>query len=66
MSEPNVEEVVQAAAERESRPRVQKVNMSAKGEVTVPEDDERVANLVRMGMTEVEARAAVTTVTRMW
>lgn len=64
MSEPNAEEVVEAARQR--APRVQKVTLSSKGEVTVPDDDERVANLVRMGMTLVEARAAVASVERMW
>jgi hypothetical protein len=41
---------------------VQKVNLSAKGIVEVPDSDERVAALVRMGLTLVEARAAVSAV----
>lgn len=68
MTEPNVKK---AAAPREdaqvpAAPRVQLVTMKAKGVVTVPEDDERVANLVRMGMSLVEARAAVSQVSGMW
>lgn len=43
-------------------PKVQRVTLQSKGTVTVPGDDPRVANLVRMGLTEVEARAAVAAV----
>lgn len=47
-------------SEDATQPRqVQRVNMSAKGEVVIPESDDRVANLIRMGLTEVEAREAV-------
>lgn len=62
MTEPNAEGTPADAPAAESRPRVQKVNLSAKGIVEVPDSDERVAALVRMGLTLVEARAAVSAV----
>lgn len=58
-------DVVSTPTEGTSRPRVQKVNLSAKGVVEVPDNDERVAALIRMGMTLVEARAAVCAVNGM-
>lgn len=61
MTEPN-----EATDQAPTAPRVQLVTMKSKGVVTVPEDDERVANLVRMGMSLVEARAAVSQVSNMW
>lgn len=51
---------------REESPQIQKVSLQSKGIVTVPDEDPRVASLVRMGLTEVEARSAVSAVAGMW
>jgi type III secretion system FlhB-like substrate exporter len=67
MSEPNAEQVIRAARKRKvaadgepmlERP-IQKVSLQGKIPVEVSEDDERVANLVRMGIGVVEARRLV-------
>lgn len=67
MTEPNAEQVIKAAKRRrvtaggedQLERAVQKVSMQAKAPVEVPEEDERVANLVRMGLNVVEARRLV-------
>ena len=67
MTEPNAEQVIKAAkrrrvtagGEEQLERAVQKVSMQAKQPVEVPEEDERVANLVRMGLSVVEARQLV-------
>lgn len=58
MSEPDVEVAVSAGKVREA-PKIQRVTLQGKTAEPVEDGDERVANLVRMGLTEVEARAAI-------
>ena len=79
MSEPNVEAVIAAAAKRSRKPAdqavsnptpaapaVQPVTLTAKAPVEVAADDPQLANLMRAGLSEDEARKLVSDLRRMW